>query len=209
MELITTHFPDLTEEQKAQFAMLDPLYREWNERINVISRKDIDELYLHHVLHSLAIAKVVAFKPNTTIIDLGTGGGFPGIPLAILFPEVEFILSDSIRKKITVVEEISLALGLQNVQTVNKRTEELKVKADFVVSRAVAPLEKLVYWSRRLINTKHINAYPNGLICLKGGNLKSEIAALGKEKRYVDTFEVNDFFKNEYYNEKSVVYMPL
>jgi 16S rRNA (guanine527-N7)-methyltransferase len=209
MELITTHFPDLTEAQKAQFAMLDPLYREWNERINVVSRKDIDELYLHHVLHSLAIAKVMAFKPNTKVVDLGTGGGFPGIPLAIMFPEVEFILSDSIGKKITVVQEISAALGLQNVEAVNKRTEELKVKADFVVSRAVAPLEKLVYWSRRLITTKHLNAYPNGLICLKGGNLKGEIAEIGKEKRYVDTFPITDFFKHEFYNEKSVVYMPL
>ena len=209
MERIIAHFPDLTDAQKAQFAQLDPLYREWNERINIVSRKDIDELYLHHVLHSLAIAKVVAFKPGTTVVDLGTGGGFPGIPLAIMFPEAQFVLSDSIGKKITVVQEISTALGLDNVIAVNKRTEELKLKADFVVSRAVAPLEKLVFWSRRLIANKHLNAYPNGLICLKGGNLKAEIAALGKEKRFVDTFPVNDFFKDEYYNEKTVVYMPL
>ncbi len=209
MELILQHFPALTEAQIKQFEGLDLLYREWNEKINVVSRKDIDSLYLHHVLHSLAIAKVLAFKEGSTVVDLGTGGGFPGIPLAIMFPEAQFILSDSIGKKITVVREVAEGIGLQNVTAIHTRTEMLKVKADFVVSRAVAPLADLVRWSRPLISKKHLNALPNGLLCLKGGNLKGEIAELGKEKRYVDTYSVKDYFKNEFFDEKSVVYFPI
>ena len=209
MESILQYFTDLTDTQQAQFAQLDALYREWNAQINVVSRKDIDALYLHHVLHSLAIAKFMAFKPETTVIDLGTGGGFPGVPLAILFPEVQFVLCDSIGKKITVVREVSEALGLQNVKAANQRTEQLKMKADFVVSRAVAPLEKLMGWSRHLIHQKHRNALPNGLICLKGGSLASELAALGKEQRHVDIYPISKYFADPFFAEKNVVYVPL
>lgn len=209
MESILHYFPNLTAEQVAQFEGLDALYREWNEKINVISRKDIDSLYLHHVLHSLAIAKVVAFKSGSTVVDLGTGGGFPGVPLAILFPETQFILSDSIGKKVVVAQAVADGIGLRNVQTVHGRSEQLKVKADFVVSRAVAPLGQLMLWARPIIAKKHQNALPNGLICLKGGNLKAEIAELGKEKRYVDTYTIKDYFKQEFFDEKSVLYVPI
>jgi 16S rRNA (guanine527-N7)-methyltransferase len=209
MERILHYFPDLTAAQIAHFEQLDALYREWNAQINVVSRRDIDALYLHHVLHSLAIAKLMPFKAGTSVIDLGTGGGFPGVPLAILFPEVQFLLSDSIGKKITVVREVVQGLGLQNVKAVNQRTESIKTKADFVVSRAVAPLDKLMVWSRNVLHQKHKNALPNGLICLKGGNLKPELEALGKEKRHVDVYPISKYFDDPFFEEKNVVYVPL
>jgi 16S rRNA (guanine527-N7)-methyltransferase len=206
MESILRFFPDLTDRQKTQFQQLGPLYREWNEKINVISRKDIDNLYEHHILHALAIAKVVSFKPGARVLDLGTGGGFPGIPLAILFPDTSFTLIDGTRKKITVVQEIAEAVGLENVTARHIRAEELKGQFDFVVSRAVARLEKLVPWSFRLIKEKQQHGLPNGLLALKGGNMKEEIKALGRGS-YVEEFPLTDFFDVPYFAEKSIVYV--
>lgn len=176
MELILKYFPDLTEEQKRQFAALYDLYTDWNSKINVISRKDIENLYEHHVLHSLGIAKVIRFKPGTKVMDLGTGGGFPGIPLAILFPEVQFHLVDSIGKKVRVATEIAGSIGLKNVTTRHARAEEEKQLFDFVVSRAVMPLTDLLKIIRKNISPKQQNALPNGLICLKGGELERDNA---------------------------------
>ena len=178
MELILKYFPDLTEEQKRQFAALYDLYTDWNSKINVISRKDIENLYEHHVLHSLGIAKVIRFKPGTKVMDLGTGGGFPGIPLAILFPEVQFHLVDSIGKKVRVATEIAGSIGLKNVTTRHARAEEEKQLFDFVVSRAVMPLTDLLKIIRKNISPKQQNALPNGLICLKGGELERETMPL-------------------------------
>ena len=175
MEIINKYFPNLTEQQRERFAALDELYRDWNSKINVISRKDIDNLYEHHILHSLGIAEIINFKPGTRIMDLGTGGGFPGIPLAIMFPEVQFHLVDSIGKKIRVCDEVRNALGLTNVTTEWTRGENLKDKYDFVVSRAVMPLTDLVKLVRKNISPKAQNAMPNGLICLKGGELEHEV----------------------------------
>ncbi len=208
MTEILKYFPNLTDEQQNQFAALSPLYKEWNEKINVISRKDIDNLYLHHVLHSLAIAKVVNFKDGTHILDLGTGGGFPGIPLAILYPSVSFLLVDSTAKKIRVVQEVADALGLKNVEAQHIRVEDIKkgVQFDFVVTRAVTSLEQLFRWSRRLIKTKHINALPNGILALKGGNIREEIVTLGKGQ-YVDLTNISKLFKEEYFEEKVVAYV--
>ena len=169
MELINKYFPNITDEQRQRFAALDALYRDWNSKINVISRKDIDNLYEHHILHSLGIAQIINFKPGTRVMDLGTGGGFPGIPLAIMFPEVHFHLVDSIGKKIRVCDDVRTALGLTNVTTEWTRAENLKEKYDFVVSRAVMPLADLVKLERKNIAPKAQNAMPNGLICLKGG----------------------------------------
>ena len=196
----------LTERQAEQFAQLDALYRDWNSKINVISRKDIDNLYEHHVLHSLAIAKWLPFQPGTTILDVGTGGGFPGIPLAILFPECQFMLIDSIGKKIKVASEVAQALGLNNVVCKQERAEEEKQKFDFVVSRAVMPLPDLVKLVRKNISTKQHNAIPNGIIVLKGGDLKAELAP------YQKTAEVtpcSQWFKGEWFETKQVIYLPL
>ena len=196
----------LTERQAEQFAQLDALYRDWNSKINVISRKDIDNLYEHHVLHSLAIAKWLPFQPGTTILDVGTGGGFPGIPLAILFPECQFMLIDSIGKKIKVASEVAQALGLNNVVCKQERAEEEKQKFDFVVSRAVMPLPDLVKLVRKNISTKQHNAVPNGIIVLKGGDLKAELAP------YQKTAEVtpcSQWFKGEWFETKQVIYLPL
>lgn len=208
MTEILKYFPNLTEEQQKQFAELLPLYKEWNEKINVISRKDIDNLYLHHVLHSLAIAKVVNFKDGTQILDLGTGGGFPGIPLAILYPSVSFLLVDSTAKKIRVVQEIVTALDLKNVEAQHIRVEDIKkgVQFDFVVTRAVTALDQLFRWSRRLIKNKHINALPNGILALKGGNIREEIVTLGKGQ-YVELTNISKLFKEEYFEEKVVAYV--
>ena len=203
--MISQYFK-LTDRQAEQFAQLDALYREWNSKINVISRKDIDNLYEHHVLHSLAIAKLLPFQPGTTIMDVGTGGGFPGIPLAILFPECQFLLIDSIGKKIRVASEVAQALGLTNVVCKQERAEEEKQKFDFVVSRAVMPLPDLVKLVRKNISNKHRNAVPNGLVVLKGGDLKEEIAP------YIKTAEVtpcSQWFKGEWYSTKQVIYLPL
>lgn len=206
MEQILQYFPDLSRQQIKQFEALGPLYRDWNQKINVISRKDIDNLYAHHILHSLAIAKVVSFKPGAQILDLGTGGGLPGIPLAILFPKTQFLLVDGTRKKIGVVQEIIQAIGLENASARHIRAEELKVKFDFVVCRAVASLDKLINWSFPLLKVEEqLHALPNGLITLKGSNIEAELAVLEKG-HYVEDYPISDYFKEDYYLEKSVIY---
>ncbi len=207
MKLILKYFPDLSSLQIQRLERLEPLYRDWNEKINLISRKDIDNLYEHHVLHSLAIAKVVKFKPTAEILDIGTGGGFPGIPLAILFPSTKFTLVDGTLKKIKVVREVANSVGLKNVEALQIRAEELKKKRfDFVVCRAVAPLEKLLAWSARLIKTEHQHLLPNGLLALKGGEaIQVEINALPKGE-YVERFPISDFFDESYFAEKEVLY---
>lgn len=206
MQVILDHFPHLTAEQQAQFAQLDELYRLWNARINVISRKDIDYLYTHHVLHSLAIAKFVQFKPEAQIVDLGTGGGFPGIPLAILFPEVSFTLIDGTRKKISVVEAVAEGLGLTNVRPLAVRAEEHKGQYDFVVTRAVAEMSMLARWSAHLVQHKRqLHALPNGLIALKGGQVKQEVKGLPR-KMSVETEPISTWFKDPWFEEKYVVW---
>ncbi len=202
--LISEYFK-LTERQAGQFAQLDALYRDWNSKINVISRKDIDNLYEHHVLHSLAIAKLLPFLPGTSILDVGTGGGFPGIPLAILFPECQFLLIDSIGKKIKVASEIAAALGLNNVTCKQERAEEEKQKFDFVVSRAVMPLPDLVRLIRKNVSGKHKNAVPNGLIVLKGGDLQEEIRPF----KEAEVTPCSQWFKGEWFDSKQVIYLPL
>ena len=204
MELILKYFPDLTEEQKRQFAALYDLYTDWNSKINVISRKDIENLYEHHVLHSLGIAKVIRFKPGTKVMDLGTGGGFPGIPLAILFPEVQFHLVDSIGKKVRVATEIAVSIGLKNVTTRHARAEEEKQLFDFVVSRAVMPLTDLLKIIRKNISPKQQNALPNGLICLKGGELERETMPV---KNKTTMWNLKEFFGEEFFETKKVVYV--
>jgi len=207
MDQILKYFPNLTEEQKNQFAQLGDLYKEWNAKINVISRKDIENLYEKHVLHSLTLTKLVHFKDDSDILDLGTGGGFPGIPLAIFFPNVNFTMIDGTKKKITVVQEVAKVLGLKNVNAQQMRAEEMKkVKFDFVVTRAVATLDKLMLWSRRLIKKEHIHAIPNGLIALKGGNLKAEIKLLPK-RDYTETYAISDFVEGEFFETKFIVYV--
>lgn len=206
MELLRQHFPKLTDQQIAQFEQLGPLYREWNDKINVISRKDIEQLYPHHILHALAIPKVVKFRTGAKVLDLGTGGGLPGIPLAILYPNVQFTLIDGTRKKIKVVQEIIAAIGLENTEAKHIRAEELKDRFDFVVCRAVASLDKLVPWAQRLLKREERHALPNGLLTLKGGDLKNEIKELGTG-HYVEQFSITDYFPLEYYIEKYVVYV--
>ena len=206
MELINKYFPNITEEQLQRFAALDALYRDWNSKINVISRKDIDNLYEHHILHSLGIAQVIKFKPGTRVMDLGTGGGFPGIPLAIMFPDVHFHLVDSIGKKIRVCDEVRTALGLTNVTTEWTRGENLKDKYDFVVSRAVMPLTDLVKLVRKNISPKAQNAMPNGLICLKGGELEHEVLPM---KTHTLITSLSDYFEEEFFETKKVVYVSL
>ena len=205
MDLITKYFPHLTEEQRRQFAKLDSLYREWNAKINVISRKDIDALYEHHVLHSLGIAQMIRFKPGTKILDFGTGGGFPGVPLAILFPECEFLLVDSIGKKVKVAGAVAESLGLKNVRVLHGRGEEIKEQFDFVVSRAVMQLQELVGFTKQLVHGTQRNGMPNGLICLKGGELQAELRPF---KRIVEVQELYPTFDEEYFKTKKVVYLP-
>ena len=204
--MIISDYFQLTEHQEQQFAALDVLYRDWNSKINVISRKDIDNLYEHHVLHSLAIAKVLPFQPHTEILDVGTGGGFPGIPLAILFPECRFTLIDSIGKKIKVAQEVATALGLTNVECIQERAEEEKRKFDFVVSRAVMPLPDLVRLVQKNVSTKQRNAVPNGLVVLKGGDLRDELRPFQKR---AEVTEISSFFRGEWYETKQVIYLPL
>ena len=206
MDIITKYFPNLTETQREQFTALYDLYLDWNSKINVISRKDITNLYEHHVLHSLGIAKNTQFAPGTTIMDLGTGGGFPGIPLAILFPEVKFHLVDSIGKKVRVASEIATAIGLKNVTFRHCRAEEEKQKFDYVVSRAVMPLTDLLKIIRKNISTEQRNALPNGLICLKGGELEKEVMPV---KNRTDFFDLKNVFKEEFFETKKVVYVPV
>lgn len=205
-QIIFDHFPELTDLQKSQFEQLDALYREWNAKINVISRKDIDNLYSHHVLHSLGIAKVVNFRPGTRLLDVGTGGGFPGIPLAILFPECEFVLVDSIGKKIKVANAVIEALGLTNVTALHRNVMEEKRKFDFVVSRAVMDTGELVKLVRKNVARESKNSLPNGLICLKGGDLTNELAPF---KRAAETWNLADYFKNEFFETKQVTYVML
>jgi 16S rRNA (guanine527-N7)-methyltransferase len=206
MELILKYFPNLTPKQKSQFEALYELYLDWNSKINVISRKDIEHLYEHHVLHSLAIAEIIHFQLGTTVLDVGTGGGFPGIPLAILFPESNFVLIDSIGKKIKVGTEVATAIGLKNIQLKHLRVQDEKGKFDFVVSRAVMPLGDLVKLVQKNISKKQNNALPNGLICLKGGELQHEILPY---KNVAELFEVSEFFKEEFFKTKKAVYVPL
>ena len=206
MQLINKYFPSLSDVQKQQFAALDALYRDWNSKINVISRKDIDNLYEHHILHSLAIAELIRFKPGTSIVDLGTGGGFPGIPLAIMFPEAKFHLVDSIGKKIRVCEEVKKAIGLQNVTTQWCRAEEVQQQFHFVVSRAVMPLPDLVKIIRKSISKEKLNALPNGLICLKGGELEQEAKPFGKAAQITS---LSEYFEEPFFETKKLVYLPL
>ena len=205
-DIILKYFPDLSEEQQRQFEALDDLYRDWNAKINVISRKDIDSLYLHHVLHSLAIAKVVRFRPGTEILDFGTGGGFPGIPLAILFPDCRFKLIDGTGKKIRVAQEVSQAIGLRNCQPEHLRGEDEKGRYDFVVSRAVMPLPDLVKIVRKNISKTQHNALPNGVICLKGGDLQAEARPF---RNIVELTDISQFFHEEWFKEKHVIYLPI
>ena len=205
IQAVKEHF-SLTALQLQQFSQLCELYRDWNSKINVISRKDIDNLYPHHILHSLAIAKVLNFQPGTTLLDVGTGGGFPGIPLAILFPECQFTLIDSIGKKVRVASEVAQAIGLSNVRCIQERAEEEKGQFDFVISRAVMPLPDLVKLVRKNVSKKHQNAMPNGLMVLKGGKLNAELQPFQK---YVESTPITDFFHDEWYKEKFVIYLPL
>ncbi len=204
--LISHYFPQLTEGQKNQFAQLGNLYREWNEKINVISRKDVDNLYVNHVLHSLGIAKVMEFKPGASVLDVGTGGGFPGIPLAILFPETKFHLVDSIGKKITVVNAVAEAIGLTNVKVEQIRAEQLKAKYDFVVSRAVTRMKEFYGWVNNKIKSESVHALDNGILYLKGGDLDEEMSEL--KKRY-SMYDLTDYFKEEFFETKKVVYLPV
>ena len=205
MDLILKYFPDLTVLQKEQFSALLPLYSEWNSKINVISRKDMELFYTHHVLHSLTLTKVLPVKTGTRILDLGTGGGFPGIPLAIFFPEVSFVLVDSIGKKINVAHSIADSIGLSNIKTVHSRTEHIKERFNFVVSRAVAPLPDLIKWTCNLFEKKNNSPVPNGIFCLKGGDLKQELAPYAKRATQID---ITDFFNEPYFNEKKIIYLP-
>ena len=206
MEQILRYFPQLTEQQQQQFAALDALYRDWNAKINVISRKDIDNLYPHHVLHSLGIAKVISFRPGNHVMDIGTGGGFPGIPLAILFPEVQFHLLDSIGKKIKVAQAVADALQLSNVRTSHKNVIEEKEKYDFVVSRAVMQMGDLVRLVRKNVHHEQRNSLPNGLICLKGGDIQQEMRPF---KHCCDVWPLHTYFEEEFFETKKVAYVTL
>ena len=206
MQIIDKYFPGLSQRQKEQFNNLDTLYREWNAKINVISRKDIDNLYEHHVLHSMAIARIVRFKPSTSILDFGTGGGFPGIPLAILFPECRFRLIDGTGKKVNVAAEIAKAIGLENVEAIHQRGEEEKGKFDFIVSRAVMPMPDLVKIVSKNISRKQHNSIANGILALKGGNLSAELKPYHK---IIEVTPISQFFDEEWFREKSVIYLPM
>lgn len=205
MDLLLHYFPDLTALQIERFTKLYNLYKDWNQKINVVSRKDFEELYLRHVLHSLGIAKVISFKPGTTILDVGTGGGFPGIPLAILFPESQFHLVDSIGKKIKVVEAVIEALELDNVKATNQRAEVVKGNFDFIVSRAVTKMEEFAGWVKNKVAKKNRHELKNGILYLKGGDLKEELAPFPK----ATIFELKNYFKEDFFETKSVVHLPL
>lgn len=205
-DLILQYFPDLTETQQKQFAQLDSLYQEWNSQINVISRKDTENFYERHVLHSLAIAKAIQFKKGTSLLDVGCGGGFPGIPLAILFPDCKFHLVDSIGKKIKVVNEVANAIGLTNLKATHKRAEEIKEKYDFVISRAVTAMPKFIQWVQNKFDRKDKNAYPNGIFYLKGGDLREEMKPV---KRHTEYFDISDYFEGEFFETKKVVYVRM
>ena len=206
MKQILKYFPNLSDEQQRQLAMLEELYRDWNAKINVISRKDIDNLYEHHVLHSMSIAMMINFRPGTKILDFGTGGGFPGIPLAILFPECQFKLIDGTGKKIRVAQEVAQAIGLKNCEPQHLRGEDEKGRYDFVVSRAVMPLPDLAKIVRKNMAREQRNALPNGIVCLKGGDLQSELQPF---RHIVDTAELSQWFSEEWFKQKYVIYLPL
>lgn len=205
MELILKYFPKISEDQRVKFELLQDLYHDWNLKINVVSRKDIDELYLRHVLHSLGIAKVQDFKPKSSILDVGTGGGFPGIPLAILFPETNFHLVDSIGKKIKVVNEVVEGLGIKNVHTTNARVEEVKGNYDFIVSRAVAAMPTFVHWVKGKIAKESRHELKNGILYLKGGDLSEELTNYPKATIY----DLQDYFEEDFFDTKKVVHLPL
>lgn len=204
MEFIRKYFPELSRKQFQQFELLQREFLEWNSKINLISRKDEENFEERHILHSLSIAKVIKFSPGTQILDLGTGGGFPGLPLAIFFPEVQFTMADSIGKKIMVVNDLIDKLELSNAKGVHTRAEQLKDKYDFVTNRAVAPVTELLKWSQNLISQKHRNTLPNGLLCLKGGDLKEELKPF---KKYSILYPIKDYYKEEFFETKYVVYV--
>ncbi len=203
--IIHEYFPNLTEKQKLQFDQLGPLYKDWNSKINVVSRKDIDELYIHHVLHSMAIAKLFEFDESDSILDIGTGGGFPGIPLAILFPKAQFHLVDSIGKKINVVKEVSSAIGLNNITAEHNRVEKLKGEYDFIVSRAVAQTKQLMRWTHQIIKRDSPEEVANGYVFLKGGNLKAELNEIRRPHQVTD---ISKYFKEEFFKTKQIVFIP-
>lgn len=205
-EIIFHYFPDLSQKQKDQFAQLFELYKEWNDKINVISRKDIENLFINHVLHSLGIAKVMAFKPGASVLDVGTGGGFPGIPLAILFPETNFHLVDSIGKKITVVKGVAEGIGLKNVKAEQIRAEQIKGQYDFIVSRAVTRIKEFYGWVHNKTKKQSVHPLDNGILYLKGGDLDEELAEL---KKLHQVYSLSDYFKEEFFETKKVVYVPL
>jgi 16S rRNA (guanine527-N7)-methyltransferase len=204
ISLITKYFPEISEDQLDKFEKLERLYHEWNNQINVISRKDTDNFYERHVLHSLAIAKVIQFKPGAKVLDIGTGGGFPGIPLAILFPECDFLLVDSIGKKIKVVNEVASALGLKNVRGVHERAEKIKEQFDFIVSRAVTAMPKFLNWTKGKFLKTNNHTFSNGIFYLKGGDLSEEMAPVKKAVQY---FDIPDFFEEDFFETKKVVYV--
>lgn len=206
MDLVLKYFPDLTERQRGQLAALLPLYEEWNARINVVSRKDMENFYEHHVLHSLAIAKVVGFGPMCEVLDVGTGGGFPGVPLAIMFPEARFTLVDSIGKKIKVVADVAGRIGLTNVRALQSRAEAVDGEYDFVVSRAVTAMSELVPWVKDKVSPTQRNALRNGIISLKGGDLEDELRPF---RQRVRTWNIADFFGEEFFETKKIVYLPI
>lgn len=206
MQIIQKYFPNLSNESRKQFELLSQLYSEWNEKINVISRRDIDELYERHVLHSLAISRLIQFQPGSEILDVGTGGGFPAIPLAILFPESTFTACDSIGKKIKVVHEVAQGLGLRNLHGIHANVKQVSSKYDFVVSRAVMRLEKLVPLVRKNISRNQNNALPNGLICLKGGDLQEELSSFSES---AEEFDISMYFEEDFFETKKIIYLPL
>jgi len=205
MDIILKYFPDLLEKQIKQFSQLQDLYNEWNSQINVISRKDMENLYLKHILHSLAIAKVISFADGTKVLDVGTGGGFPGIPLAILFPNVDFLLVDSIGKKIKVVNEVANSIGLKNLRAEHKRAEQVNGQFDFVVSRAVTRMKVFQQWVRKRISTKQRNILFNGILYLKGGDLTEELKGI----KNVELYNIPEFFEEEFFETKKVVYLTI
>ena len=205
VDIVYKYFPELNAEQKYQFEQMEGLYQDWNKKINVVSRKDVDELYLRHVLHSLGIAKVVQFHKGTEVLDVGTGGGFPGIPLAILFPETKFTLVDSIGKKIKVVDEVRRGLSLQNVQAIQSRVEDLPSQYHFVISRAVAAMPTFVRWVKGKIKKKSVQSPPNGILYLKGGDLEGEL----KEFPEARIIALSDYFEEDFFRTKKVVYLPV
>jgi len=205
MDIISTYFPDLSEVQTKQFELLAELYKDWNLKINVVSRRDIDEIYVRHVLHSLGIAKVLSFLPNSRVLDVGTGGGFPGIPLAILFPETQFHLVDSIGKKIKVVQEVSQGLELHNVEVTNARVETITDQYDFIVSRAVAQMDTFTHWVKGRVAKKSKHELKNGILYLKGGDLTEELSKFPKATQY----PLSQYFKEGFFETKTVVHLPL